>query len=77
MDEYEAELIRVVELSLQNPKTGTPAARELSMLVEKTREYEARIYPMAMHPRTGQACACAIHCARGCECWCHSESAAL
>lgn len=75
MDEYEADVLRTIELALQNPRTGTSAAREMHLLVEKTRHYEARRFPFVTHPRTGDICTCTVLCQGGaCSCWCHNRS---
>jgi hypothetical protein len=78
VDEYERDLLRMLELALQNPSTGTAAAVELTTLVEKTKRYDAERFPFRTHPITGDLCSCALHCtgAEPCGCWCHAAAGA-
>jgi hypothetical protein len=73
MDDNDMVDLRAIELALQNPKPGTPAARTLEQLAARARELDAQMFPTSSHPTSGLLCFCRAHCAgTHCHCWCHA-----
>lgn len=72
MDEHDLVDLRVIELTLQNPKPGTLAASAVQRLIELRNKRDEQRFPAASHPITGALCFCQSHCqGPTCECWCH------
>jgi hypothetical protein len=72
MDERDWTDLRVIELALRNPRSGTPEAETLRQLSAQCHEQDSRQFPTATHPRTGALCFCRVHCdGARCRCWCH------
>lgn len=72
MDEDDIADLLAIELALQNPRPGTPAAKTLEQLNARARELDGRMFPTSSHPTSGALCFCRVHCAgERCHCWCH------
>lgn len=73
MDEHDLAELRLIELALQNPRPGTPAAARLEQLAAESRKRDAERFPTATHSSTGALCFCQVRCEGGaCRCWCHT-----
>jgi hypothetical protein len=73
MDDDDMADLRVIELALQNPRSGTPAAATLDHLIARVQRRDAHLFPTISHPRTGALCFCRTHCSGDpCRCWCHA-----
>lgn len=72
MDDNDWSDLRVIELALQNPRPGTPAALSLEQIAAKATERDAQRFPSTTHPRSGALCFCRAYCeGASCHCWCH------
>lgn len=70
-DDDKADLL-AIELALQNPRSGTPAAAALDQLAARTHQRDAQLFPSTSHRRTGALCFCQAYCSGdACHCWCH------
>jgi hypothetical protein len=73
MDDNDVVDLRVIELALQNPRSGTIAGAVLDELATRTRQRDMQHFPTVSHPRTGALCFCRSHCSGDpCQCWCHA-----
>jgi hypothetical protein len=74
MNEKDAADLRAIELALQNPRSGTPAAQALEQLALEASQRDEHMFPNSVQPRTGALCFCGAYCEGGaCYCWCHAE----
>jgi hypothetical protein len=72
MDEQDMTDLRVIELALMNPRSGTPAAQALEQLTAQVGKLDAQRYPRTTHPVSGALCFCKAFCeGASCHCWCH------
>lgn len=72
MDEQDLTDLRVIELALSNPRSGTPDALVLEQLAHQSRRLDAQRFPRSSHPVTGALCFCQAFCeGAACHCWCH------
>lgn len=72
MDELDVTDLRVIELALMNPRSGTPAAQMLEQLTAEARRADLERLPRTIDAATGALCFCQSFCeGAGCHCWCH------
>jgi hypothetical protein len=65
-----------IELALQNPQPGTPAALTLEKIAARARERDSQLFPSIVHPISGALCFCQTRCTGAhCHCWCHAREA--
>jgi hypothetical protein len=73
MDDNDVADLRAIELALQNPRSGTPAAAALDQLAAQIHQRDVQLFPTISHPRTGALCFCQTYCSGDtCRCWCHA-----
>jgi hypothetical protein len=74
MDEKDLADLRAIELALQNPRSGSPAAQALEQLALEAGQRDEQRFPNSIQPRTGALCFCRAYCEGGaCHCWCHAK----
>lgn len=73
MDKQDLTDLHVIELALQNPRPGSPAASVLERLTAQAQKQDAQRFPSVAHPSTGALCFCRAFCeGAACHCWCHT-----
>jgi hypothetical protein len=74
MDEEDLADLRAIELALQNPRSGTPAAQALEQLALDASQRDEQMFPASIQPSTGALCFCLAYCEGvACHCWCHIQ----